>query len=295
MVRPAPRHAFSCADPLRVRRRADRADVLSFSRPQRHPHCRSIHGGGTPLLEANRVGCDVIGYDINPMAYWIVRQEIEHLDLLAYRDATEKVGDWLAREVGQLYQTTCLKCGRDDASVKYFLWVKQIACPHCHNSIDLFPGYLLAENRRHPKNVIICQGCGELNEVDDRAHPGACGACRIPLAAVGPASRNRVACPQCGKTVTYPNPSSGPPRHRLFAIEYHCPGCKPQHRGRFFKKPGRDDLDRYAQAEGKLRRMRTEYVPTTRSRMAMRRIVSTAGATVTTARCLMRGSFSVSS
>jgi adenine-specific DNA methylase len=35
-------------------------------------------GGGTPLLEANRLGCDVIGYDINPMAYWIVRQEIEH-------------------------------------------------------------------------------------------------------------------------------------------------------------------------------------------------------------------------
>ena len=29
-------------------------------------------GGGTPLLEANRVGCDVTGYDINPMAYWIV-------------------------------------------------------------------------------------------------------------------------------------------------------------------------------------------------------------------------------
>ncbi|MGA9178520.1 MAG: DUF1156 domain-containing protein, partial [Desulfobacterales bacterium] len=27
-------------------------------------------GGGTPLIEANRVGCEVIGYDINPMAYW---------------------------------------------------------------------------------------------------------------------------------------------------------------------------------------------------------------------------------
>ena len=25
-------------------------------------------GGGTPLLEANRLGCDIIGYDINPMA-----------------------------------------------------------------------------------------------------------------------------------------------------------------------------------------------------------------------------------
>jgi len=25
-------------------------------------------GGGTPLLEANRLGCDVIGFDINPMS-----------------------------------------------------------------------------------------------------------------------------------------------------------------------------------------------------------------------------------
>ena len=29
-------------------------------------------GGGTPLLEASRTGCDVLGYDINPMAHWIV-------------------------------------------------------------------------------------------------------------------------------------------------------------------------------------------------------------------------------
>ena len=33
-------------------------------------------GGGTPLIEANRVGCDVLGYDINPMAWWIVNREI---------------------------------------------------------------------------------------------------------------------------------------------------------------------------------------------------------------------------
>jgi putative DNA methylase len=41
-------------------------------------------GGGTPFIEANRLGCDTVGYDINLMAYWIVRQEIEHLDLIAY-------------------------------------------------------------------------------------------------------------------------------------------------------------------------------------------------------------------
>src|SRR5436190_14706270 len=36
-------------------------------------------GGGTPLLEANRIGCNVIGLDINPMAAWIVGEEISAL------------------------------------------------------------------------------------------------------------------------------------------------------------------------------------------------------------------------
>ncbi len=48
-------------------------------------------GGGTPLIEANRVGCDVIGFDLNPVAYWIVREQLERLDLGLYREA----GEWL--------------------------------------------------------------------------------------------------------------------------------------------------------------------------------------------------------
>src|SRR5881296_4482209 len=70
-------------------------------------------GGGTPLLEANRIGCDVIGYDINPMAYWIVRQEIESLDLKAYREAANKLICWLKEKVGHLYKTTCGICATD--------------------------------------------------------------------------------------------------------------------------------------------------------------------------------------
>jgi hypothetical protein len=35
----------------------------------------------------NRVGCDVDGFDINPMAAWIAREEIQHLDLAAYHSA----------------------------------------------------------------------------------------------------------------------------------------------------------------------------------------------------------------
>src|SRR5437867_7211612 len=48
-------------------------------------------GGGTTLIEANRVGCSVTGLDINPMAWWIVRQEIGELDLQAYARESEKL------------------------------------------------------------------------------------------------------------------------------------------------------------------------------------------------------------
>src|SRR5438132_6247071 len=85
-------------------------------------------GGGTPLLEANRVGCDIIGFDINPMAYWIVHQEIASLDLHAYRQAADKLRAWLEHKIGSLYRTQCLCCSAPDADVKYFLWVKTQAC-----------------------------------------------------------------------------------------------------------------------------------------------------------------------
>jgi adenine-specific DNA methylase len=64
-------------------------------------------GGGTPLLEASRVGCDVVGHDINPMSYWIVKQEIEHLDLDAHGAASENLVRTLEEEIRGLYRTRC--------------------------------------------------------------------------------------------------------------------------------------------------------------------------------------------
>ena len=113
-------------------------------------------GGGTPLLEANRLGCEVIGFDINPMSYWIVRQEIEHLDLKVYRAAAHQLRNDLETRIGHLYRTVCQHCGSNKAHVKYFLWVKIQSCRYCGKDMDLFPGYLLAENRRHPQNVFVC-------------------------------------------------------------------------------------------------------------------------------------------
>ena len=218
-------------------------------------------GGGTPLIEANRVGCDVTGFDINPMAAWIVREEIAHLNHAAYRTAAERLLAELRHNVEQLYLTDCPHYGDAGVPVKYFLWVKAIDCAACAKEVDLFPGYLVAEDSRHPTNVLVCPECGDLNEVNDRFAPGACRSCNAELRTEGPAGRGRCACPHCGHENEYPRSGEGPMRHRLFAIEYYNPRCKAMHKGRFFKKPDANDLARVAEAERRWRDMEARFVP----------------------------------
>ena len=203
-------------------------------------------GGGTPLIEANRVGCDIAGCDINPMAYWIVRQTIEHLDLAKYRHACEALSGRLEKRLGALYRTRCVKCGAPDASAKSFLWVKTQSCGKCGHDNSLFPGRLVADDQRHPHPVVLCPRCAELEEILSKTSPGHCSHCGEQLDLRGTALRNRFECVVCNAPNRYPEPSAGPPRHRMFAIEYFCRGCRGAHAGRFFKKPDAEDLDRYA-------------------------------------------------
>ena len=217
-------------------------------------------GGGTPLIEANRLGADVIGWDINPMAWWIVGRELEQLDSKAYRTAAHELVEDLRGHIGHQFETECGKCGKN-APVKYFLWVKTQPCCSCRREIDLFPGYLVAKNTRHPLHVVVCAECGRLNEVISRKSPGCCTACSSSLVVEGPARRGSVGCPVCGTRNRFPCIENGPLRHRMFAIEYHCPDCKGSHRGRFFKGPAAHDLARYEEAERTLEKMQLEYVP----------------------------------
>lgn len=219
-------------------------------------------GGGTPLLEANRVGCDVQGFDINPMAAWIVREEIEHLDREAYRTAANDLTGTLAKELDSLYRTDCSLYGDKNVPVKYFIWVKEIDCEECREPVALFPGYRIAEDVRHPRNVVVCATCSALNEVEDLDQPGRCTSCARALVIEGPAKRGKCACSKCGHVNRYPRPHEGPPKHRLVAIEYYNPHQKRAHQGRFFKAPDSKDLKRIKEAEKRWKSVASDFVPT---------------------------------
>jgi adenine-specific DNA methylase len=218
-------------------------------------------GGGTPVFEANRLGFDVVGCDINPMAHWIVRQSLTPLDAEAFAHAAAAVAADVERQVGALYQTSCLGCGQA-ARVKYFLWVKTAGCPACGACNDLFPGYLLAEAERHPRHVLACAACGALNEtetVPTRARPATCTACGGRIQREGNVQRRRVDCRACRQPFTLGDRTTTP-EHRLWALEYHCAACYPALEGRQFKTPDADDLGRVA-ATGKLLAALTLPIP----------------------------------
>ena len=218
-------------------------------------------GGGTPLIEANRLGCDVQGFDVNPMSAWIVREEIQHLDVAAYERAARSLVETLHDEIGQYYRTSCPRYGDAEVAVKSFVWVKTIDCAACGESVDLFPGYLLAANRRHPKSVLVCPACGDLNEVTDPADPGTCATCEVPLRQAGPARRGRCVCPRCEHLNSYPRKGAGPLGHRMFAIEYHNHKRKAEHKGRFFKRPDAEDLARTEAAVERWQQLSASFVP----------------------------------
>lgn len=219
-------------------------------------------GGGTPIYEANRLGFSVVGTDTNPMAFWVVRQALGHLDLQKFASAAGQVALAIESQVGDLYETNCVKCGQT-AQVKYFMWVKTQQCPLCGAVNDLFPGYLLAQDSRHPLHVLVCSECGFLNEYDEQPSkdvPKPCAECSGPVHKEGSARRQHVMCRECGSQYSYPAKDSGhPPVHRMWAMEYHCNECKPTHKGRFFKRPETDDLERYEQARERL--MNTSGLP----------------------------------
>jgi len=219
-------------------------------------------GGGTPLIEANRLGAGVIGSDINPMAYWIVRQSLAQLDLFSFKIRAQKVASSVENHLGHLFKTTCEHCGHD-ADVKYFLRTKEEECDQCGTTNALFPGYKISSNERHPNYIWYCPHCEELAEIDQQPSDGtsvSCPHCDHQLPADGNASGKSFDCRSCGASNRYRDRDE-PMDDRIVAIEYHCSECKSTHDGRFFKASDERDHRLDTEASERLNTAELQFVP----------------------------------
>jgi hypothetical protein len=194
-------------------------------------------GGGTTVVEALRLGCKVIGIDLNPVAWFIVKTEVEPVDIDALKEAFQRLtnrptssGKTVKEELLSHYKTTCPCCnnGNNDsarngaqADIIYTFWVKSAICtnPLCKKEIPLFSDYIIAQKNPSIRYYqdISCPKCKKT--FDWEVEPASLVA-ESRLMIKGPesagigrsnkrwaySSKPPVVCPWCEQSVT-PRPS----------------------------------------------------------------------------------------
>lgn len=206
-------------------------------------------GGGTTIVEANRLGAKVIGCDINPVSYWIVRETIKPIDVKKLQAYFLQLQNDAGTKIKQLYKTTCVKCNQEADSL-YVFWVRSVHCPQCNQEIFLYKRTLLNEGETRNKKIapnnpatVFCPRCLSLNHWNgmDQCRCQGCGEIFNPYQ--GTYRQGYLSCLRCQKEqISLVDLMRQGQRldERLVAIEYLCKGCG----GRLYKNPDQGDLEK---------------------------------------------------
>jgi len=194
-------------------------------------------GGGTSLVEASRFGVESVGYDLNPVAWFVTKKQLDAgtTDVEDLEVAFEQVKEDVSEEILQYYRTPCPN-GNHDADVMYNFWVKELDCVSCGHTVPLFKDYRVAKGRyeNDSKYNVLCPDCGAVTLVDDWQDDSECTECSSEFVPKeGHVSRGGYYnCPECGQKESITNgiAEQGGYTLRLYAVEYYCEECDNQGR-----------------------------------------------------------------
>ena len=159
-------------------------------------------GGGTTLVELNRLGADVTGYEINPVAWWTEKKSMDDVNLDVLEDEFERILVEVRDELGDYYTTIDSETGQECEALYYFQ-SQRLPCLTCDEEVHLFPRYQLGKIKKTRPGALYCpnQDCDDrIIELDGRSK-GLDEGTEVPLADGGnvtvSADGNEV-CPNCG-------------------------------------------------------------------------------------------------
>ncbi|MFQ5341709.1 MAG: DNA methyltransferase [Anaerolineae bacterium] len=196
-----------------------------FYRPVQFPNMvvyDPFMGSGTTVGEAHKLGCRVIGRDINPVSYFIVKNALSTHDVSQVRQAFKGIESDVSRRIKGYYKARTEHHGLVD--VLYYFWVKFVPCPSCGTQVDLFNSRIFAKHARPSKQAkakSLCPACEAINSVtvyQTEAQCDRCGTSYNPQE--GSADRAKARCPACQSTFPIIEAVSfldHPPDHRMYA------------------------------------------------------------------------------
>lgn len=179
-------------------------------------------GSGTTIGEAHKLGCSVIGRDINPIAYRAVKTALGPMDRSEIEENYRTLKASIASKLIDLYRST--DSNGEPCDVLYYFWVKTLPCPKCSETVDLFSKFIFAHNayvKRDPSVQVVCPFCSSIFKSTYNLNEVLCNNCGAKFNPHdGWAKRSTALCKHCNhefpiaKTV---RDAHHPPSHRMYA------------------------------------------------------------------------------
>lgn len=210
-------------------------------------------GGGTTIGESLRLGCRVVGCDLNPVAWFLVKQAMREVDTPALLDAYRRVEAEVSEPITAMYATTCSGCS-SPARTQYVAWIKQVPCSACGELADLHCSQVvMADMATKGAGLVDCPDCGQPWWEPSVKEEVACPKCTHRF--IPNERRTRAThylCDRCGMEEAILNvvrDAPKPPAHRLRCLTVWCDFC-----GKVHQAPTEGDRELYAGIEAEVAR-----------------------------------------
>ncbi|MCT4543388.1 MAG: DNA methyltransferase [Vallitalea sp.] len=196
-------------------------------------------GGGTTLVEAKKMGMKTIGVDVDPLACFITKKELEDCNLDRIKKQYEIIEKNIAEKILKLYTT---RIDDKEYEIINVFWVYEIDCPECNSKVRTHPHYKLYYNKE--QQYVFCSECGEVDVIDISKEIHTCKSCGSKTNIDnGTYKRGKCKCKICNTDFLLRDNVKGNRNLRLFALEY-LDGEK-----RLFKKADYQDIKKYNELE----------------------------------------------
>lgn len=219
-------------------------------------------GSGTTIGEALKLGCRVVGVDINPVSYFMVKNSLVDIKIQSlergFKDLEERVKNTIQKYYKSYWSET-----RETVDILYTFWVKTVMCPNCLSQTRLFNKWIFAANaypRKKPDSKALCPKCGQIQDVNYFSRRVYCSNCNYDFdPQQGPAKRDSFVCELCGAEHSILDSyrlQDTPPNHQMYALMLLLPNGE-----KVYKVPDRDDLTLYEEAVAEFDSLDTPLIP----------------------------------
>ncbi len=179
-------------------------------------------GSGVTIGEAAKLGCKVIGRDINPVSSNIVLAGLSPYNISDVEKAYKTIENKVKKRIRSFFKTKLADGTVTD--VLYYFQVKTLNCPACENHIDLFKSRIFSKNatpKKDPSARALCPRCSAINHTLFDSRQTTCPDCNFKYdPQTGSVKGPAVSCPHCShqfRLVDYLKNTDNPLDHRLYA------------------------------------------------------------------------------